>query len=219
MDETMNITNLFLKNIDNNFKLDLKLHPINVHKKIKIKKLKIISNNNLNEIIKNYKFIICSNSTTSIYEVLKNKKIPFVYLNKNNLNLCPIKQMKNINYITSDLSVRRLIKNKYKKILILKSFQKYIYKKEANLVILNSGGTTPVINSTIYGCIDQAKKSKLFDNIFISLFGVDGLILNKFLNVKKLKINKIKKLKFTPGSAFGISRNPRISKINFEKNK
>ena len=74
-----------------------------------------------------------------------------------------------------------------------------------------------MINSTIYGCIDQAKKSKLFDNIFISLFGVDGLILNKFLNVKKLKINKIKKLKFTPGSAFGISRNPRISKINFEK--
>ena len=89
--------------------------------------------------------------------------------------------------------------------------------KETNLVILNSGGTTPVINSTIYGCIDQAKKSKLFDNIFISLFGVDGLILNKFLNVKKLKINKLKKLKFTPGSAFGISRNPRISKINFEK--
>ena len=40
MDETMDITNLFLKNIDNNFKLDLKLHPINVHKKIKIKKIK-----------------------------------------------------------------------------------------------------------------------------------------------------------------------------------
>ena len=98
----------------------------------------------------------------------------------------------------------------------MKSFQKYMYK-ETNLVILNSGGTTPVINSTIYGCIDQAKKSKLFDNIFISLFGVDGLILNKFLNVKKLKINKLKKLKLTPGSAFGISRNPRISKINFEK--
>ena len=91
-----------------------------------------------------------------------------------------------------------------------------MYKKK-NLVILNSGGTTPVINSTIYGCIDQAKKSKLFNNIFISLFGVDGLILNNFLNVKKININELKKLKFTPGSAFGISRNPIISKINFKK--
>ena len=124
MDETMDITNLFLKNIDNKFKLDLKLHPINVHKEIKIKKLKIISNNNLNKIIQNYKFIICSNSTTSIYEVLKNKKIPFVYLNKNNLNLCPIKEMENINYITSDLSVKRLIKNKYKKNFNFEKFSK-----------------------------------------------------------------------------------------------
>ena len=124
MDETMDITNLFLKNIDNKFKLDLKLHPINVHKKIKIKKLKIISNNNLHKIIQNYKFIICSNSTTSIYEVLKNKKIPFVYLNKNNLNLCPIKEMENINYITSDLSVKRLIKNKYKKNFNFEKFSK-----------------------------------------------------------------------------------------------
>ena len=38
----------------------------------------------------------------------------------------------------------------------------------------------------------KQKNQKLFDNIFISLFGVDGLILNKFLNVKKLKINKLK---------------------------
>lgn len=124
MEETMDIVNLFLKNIDKKFKLDLKLHPINDDKKIKIKNLNIISNNNLNKIIQYYKFIICSNSTTSIYEVLKNKKIPFVYLNKNNLNLCPIKQMKNINYITSDLSVKNLVENKYKKNFNFKKFSK-----------------------------------------------------------------------------------------------
>ena len=69
--------------------------------------------------------------------------------------------------------------------------------KETNLVILNSGGTTPVINSTIYGCIDQAKKSKLFDNIFISLFGVDGLMIGRtsignpwFFNEVKTYLNE-----------------------------
>ena len=124
MNETMDIANLFLRNIDNKFKLDLKLHPINADKDIKIKKLKIISNNNLNKVIKNYKFIICSNSTTSIYEVLKNKKIPFVYLNKNNLNLCPVKKMENINYITSDLSVKKLIKDKYKRNFNFEKFSK-----------------------------------------------------------------------------------------------
>ena len=58
------------------------------------------------------------------FKVLKNKKIPFVYLNKNNLNLCPIKEMENINYITSDLSVKRLIKNKYKKNFNFEKFSK-----------------------------------------------------------------------------------------------
>ena len=40
--------------------------------------------------------------------------------------------------------------------------------KETNLVILNSGGTTPVINSQFMD-VSTKQKSKLFDNIFISL--------------------------------------------------
>ena len=34
-----------------------------------------------------------------------------------------------------------------------------------NILFSMSGGTTPVINSTLYGLIDEAKKSKLFKNI------------------------------------------------------
>lgn len=89
--------------------------------------------------------------------------------------------------------------------------------KKNNLIIVNSGGTTPVINSTIYGAIDQSDRLKIFDNIYISLFGVDGLINGDFLNTRKIKKNKLSKLKYTPGSAFGISRNPKISEKNFKK--
>ncbi len=86
-----------------------------------------------------------------------------------------------------------------------------------NLIIVNSGGTTPVINSTIYGAIDQSKKLKNFNNIYVSHFGVDGLISGDFINIKKIKQKYLIKLKHTPGSAFGISRNPKISKKNFIK--
>ena len=89
--------------------------------------------------------------------------------------------------------------------------------KKNNLVIVNSGGTTPVINSTIFGIIDQATKSKLYKNIFISLFGVDGLISNDFINTRLIKKKELKKLKYTPGSAFGISRNPKLSKTLLNK--
>lgn len=91
--------------------------------------------------------------------------------------------------------------------------------KKNNLIIVNSGGTTPVVNSTIFGAIDQAIKSKLFNNIYVSLHGVDGLILNKFINTKFIKKRDLIKLKYTPGSAFGISRNPKISNKNFLKMK
>ncbi len=80
-----------------------------------------------------------------------------------------------------------------------------------------SGGTTPVINSTLYGLIDEAKKYKLFNNIFISKYGIDGLIKNEFISLKKLSTHRLKKLKFTPGSYFGISRNPKITNLIYSK--
>ena len=86
-----------------------------------------------------------------------------------------------------------------------------------NLIIVNSGGTTPVINSTIYGAINQTQKLKNFNNVYVSHFGVDGLISGDFINIKKIKQKYFIKLKHTPGSAFGISRNPKISKKNFIK--
>ncbi len=80
-----------------------------------------------------------------------------------------------------------------------------------------SGGTTPVINSTLYGLIDEAKKSKLFQNIYISKYGIDGLIKHHFILLNNISSQKLKKLKFTPGSYFGISRNPKITDAIYSK--
>lgn len=124
IEETKSITKLFLNNQNNTFKLDLKMHPINESKEINLNNLTIINSNDLKKIIGNYKYIICSNSTTSIYEVLKNKKIPFIYYNKDNLNLCPVKEMKNLNYISSEINVKNMILLKYNKKFNFKKFSR-----------------------------------------------------------------------------------------------
>ena len=86
-----------------------------------------------------------------------------------------------------------------------------------NILFSMSGGTTPVINSTLYGLIDEAKKSKLFQNIYISKYGIDGLIKHHFILLNNISSQKLKKLKFTPGSYFGISRNPKITDAIYSK--
>lgn len=123
MKETNDMVNIILNNVNNKFKIDLKLHPSNKNIKIKNKNLSLI-NESLSKIIHKYKFILCSNSTTSIYEVLINKKIPFVYQNKNKLNLCPVKKMKNINYISSKINIKNMILDNYNKKFDFKKFKK-----------------------------------------------------------------------------------------------
>ncbi len=113
MSETVDMIKLLLNNLNKKFKVDIKLHPLNKNRNINFKGLSIVKNN-LEKVIKNYKFIVCSNSTTSVYEVIKNKKIPFIYFNQNRLNLNPIKKMKNINYISTNKDVKNMITSKYK---------------------------------------------------------------------------------------------------------
>ena len=60
--------NIILNNVNDRFRVDLKLHPSNQNIKIQNKNLSLIYEN-LNKVIHKYKYILCSNSTTSIYEV------------------------------------------------------------------------------------------------------------------------------------------------------
>lgn len=79
------------------------------------------------------------------------------------------------------------------------------------LLISMSGGTTPVINSTLYGLLTEALKENLFQDVFIALNGIDGIIHSKFKSLKNVKKKEIRKLKITPGSAFGMSRFANLS--------
>ena len=77
-----------------------------------------------------------------------------------------------------------------------------------NCIIAQSGGPTSVINSSLAGAI-QAAIDNDFDQIFLSLHGIEGIIKGEFLEVdkKKFKLNEAKdRLMARPSSILGSCR-------------
>ncbi len=75
----------------------------------------------------------------------------------------------------------------------------------SNFLILMSGGTTPVINSTLVGILKVLKKKKI--KVFSGTPGLEGVLNNQFIDLSNLSQIKIKHMRDTPGSHFiGTSR-------------
>lgn len=77
-----------------------------------------------------------------------------------------------------------------------------------NLIVAQSGGPTSVINSSLCGVIDAGILEE-FDNIYLSRFGIEGLIKGEIVSVDKDKFikNNIKdKLMARPSSILGSCR-------------
>lgn len=84
--------------------------------------------------------------------------------------------------------------------------------KRNNLLILMSGGTTPVINSTLVGIIEEAKKLNNKIKIFSGYPGIDGVLSNNFLNLTRLPKSQLVSLSNMPGSHF--TGTTRLKKLN-----
>lgn len=75
------------------------------------------------------------------------------------------------------------------------------------MVYIQSGGPTSVINSSLYGAIIEAKKhGDKIDNIYGSLYGIEGLLTDDLIDLNKEDEKTIELLKQTPGSVLGTSR-------------
>lgn len=70
----------------------------------------------------------------------------------------------------------------------------------SNFLILMSGGTTPVINSTLSGILKTLKSKRV--KIYSGNQGIVGVLKNSFLNLSNFSISKIKKIAHVPGSHF-----------------
>lgn len=77
---------------------------------------------------------------------------------------------------------------------------------KGSCVILQSGGPTAVINSSLYGVIKQAFEEESITNVYGSLNGIEGLINDNLIDLKQEDEQQLELLKVTPSAVLGSSR-------------
>ena len=75
-----------------------------------------------------------------------------------------------------------------------------------NVLIVHGGGPTAVINSSLYGVIEEAKKIGKFDKVYAAIGGSEGILKECFLNLLAFPEEKLKLILETPATAIGSSR-------------
>ena len=79
-------------------------------------------------------------------------------------------------------------------------------KVTGNMLIAQSGGPTMVINQSLIGAIIEAKKHKHIKKIYGSLHGIQGILNEDFIDLKKEKISTLQAVANTPSSGLGSIR-------------
>lgn len=79
---------------------------------------------------------------------------------------------------------------------------------KGNMLIAHGGGPTAVINASLYGAIDEAKKDDRIEEIYGALGGTEGILKEDFVDFNKVSQEELELLLTTPASAIGTSRFP-----------
>ncbi len=77
---------------------------------------------------------------------------------------------------------------------------------KANAVVGQSGGPTGVINASLVGVIEEAKKHPEIENIYGAIHAVAGMVKDDFIDLGKLTADELEVVAASPSSAIGTSR-------------
>ena len=77
---------------------------------------------------------------------------------------------------------------------------------KANAVVGQSGGPTGVINASLVGVIEEARKHPEIENLYGAIHAVAGMVKNEFIDLKKLSTEMLEVVAASPSSAIGTSR-------------
>lgn len=80
------------------------------------------------------------------------------------------------------------------------------------MLIAHGGGPTAVINASLYGAIQEAKKYEEIGTIYGAVGGSSGILEENFVDLTSLSQEEIDLLPVTPASALGTSRFPLYEK-------
>ena len=76
----------------------------------------------------------------------------------------------------------------------------------ANAIVSQSGGPTGVINASLVGVIEEAKKHSGIDKLYGSVHAVRGIINEHFIDLTDLSSDVLEKVAASPSAALGSSR-------------
>jgi ATP-dependent phosphofructokinase / diphosphate-dependent phosphofructokinase len=77
---------------------------------------------------------------------------------------------------------------------------------KANAVVGQSGGPTGVINASLVGVIEEAKKHPQIGDLYGAIHAVSGIVKDQFINLKKVSAKTLELVAASPSSALGTSR-------------
>src|SRR3954469_15742191 len=75
-----------------------------------------------------------------------------------------------------------------------------------NLLVLQGGGPTAVINTSLYGVIDEARQQGGFGKILGARWGMAGLMRGEVADLTTMSEEETERLRFTPAAYLGSSR-------------
>ncbi len=78
--------------------------------------------------------------------------------------------------------------------------------EKRNMVIAQSGGPSMVINQSLVGAVETAKRNKSIGKIYGAIHGIDGIIGENFVDMRKLSAKTLGEVAHTPSSALGSVR-------------
>jgi 6-phosphofructokinase 1 len=76
----------------------------------------------------------------------------------------------------------------------------------SNLLVLQGGGPTPVLNTSLYAVLDESRRSGAISKILAARHGIEGLVRSDLIDLTHLPDSDLQRLKRTPGATLGTTR-------------
>jgi 6-phosphofructokinase 1 len=79
-------------------------------------------------------------------------------------------------------------------------------RTETTAVVVHTGGPTPVINASLVGALEEARKHSAIARLLGARFGFDGVLSGQYFDLFKQKEETVQSIATSPSSALGTSR-------------